>query len=105
YLTAVLITRVLPSTFPFGTFTANILGCLIIGVVYGLAGRYGWLTGEWRVFLATGFCGGYTTFSSFTFENADLLQSGHYWQCSLNTIDSFIVGLVAVFAGILIATL
>lgn len=105
YLTAILFTRIWPSTFPFGTFAANILGCLLIGVVYGISGRMDWLTPEWRLFLATGLCGGYTTFSSFAFENADLLQSAHYWTFALYSISSFAFGLLAVFAGIFISKL
>jgi len=105
YLTAVLMTRIWPSTFPLGTFVANVLGCLIIGFVYGLSTRLNGMPPEWRLFLATGFCGGYTTFSSFTFENADLLQSGHYATFAWYTLSSFAIGLAAVFAGILLAKL
>lgn len=105
YLTSVLCNSFFPLTFPLGTFVVNIMGCLVIGIVYGLSGRMDWMTPEWRLFLATGFCGGYTTFSSFTFENADLLQSGNYWTFGLYTIASCTLGLLAVFAGILIAKL
>lgn len=102
YLTAVLFTRIWASTFPLGTIVANVLGCLLIGVVYGLSARMGWLNPEWRLFLATGFCGGYTTFSSFAFENADLLQSGQYWTFLLYLISSITLGITAVFLGIII---
>lgn len=105
YLTAVLMTKIWSSSFPWGTFVANVLGCLIIGLVYGFSTRMNWMNPEWRLFLATGFCGGYTTFSSFTFENADLLQSGNYGTFALYTLSSFAVGLAAVFAGILLTKL
>lgn len=105
YRTAVLFTRLWPSTFPFGTFAANVVGCLLIGIVYGLWGRMGWLTPEWRLFLATGFCGGYTTFSSFTYENANLLQTGHYRTFFIYTAASVILGLAAVVLGTLITKL
>lgn len=72
YLTAVFFTKLLLSAFPYGTFAANIIGCLILGVIYGLSDRFDWLTPQWRFFLATGFCGGYTTFSSFACENIQL---------------------------------
>jgi CrcB protein len=64
YLLSGLITKGFPNSFPIGTFTVNVLGCLIIGVIYGISERFGWLTQEWRLFLATGICGGFTTFSA-----------------------------------------
>lgn len=100
YLTATYFTRHFSSPFPYGTFAANILGCLVIGVLYGLSVRYSWLTPEWRVLLSVGFCGGYTTFSSFALENVQMLQQGNYTTFALYTTSSFLLGLVAVFVGI-----
>lgn len=100
YLIAIWLTKHFPSAFPYGTFTANILGCLLIGVVYGLGQRYEWLTPELRLFIATGFCGGFTTFSSFTLENIVLLQNSNYLTFAIYAISSFTVGLLAVFGGI-----
>lgn len=102
YLTTLLFSRIWPSQFPFGTFVANIVGCLLIGIVYGLAERAGWLTTPWRLLLATGFCGGYTTFSSFAFENLDLLQAGNYGTFLGYTLSSLLLGVLAVFAGIVL---
>ncbi len=100
YLLASWLTKLLPFAFPYGTFAANILGCLLIGVVYGLSQRFDWLTPEWNLFLATGFCGGFTTFSSFTYENLSLIEYSNYPTFALYTIGSFTVGLLAVFGGI-----
>ncbi len=100
YLSMVYMTRFFPSPFPFGTFAVNIVGCLIIGVVYGLSLRFIWLTPEWRLLLATGFCGGFTTFSAFALENVQLLQQSNYSTFALYSISSFALGLGAVFMGI-----
>ena len=100
YLSVVYITRFFPNPFPFGTFAVNIIGCLVIGVIYGLSLRYIWLTPEWRLLLATGFCGGFTTFSAFALENVQLLQQSNYSMFALYSISSFVLGLLAVFAGL-----
>ena len=100
YLSVVYITKLFPSQFPFGTFAVNIVGCLVIGIIYGISLRYLWLTPEWRLFLATGFCGGFTTFSAFALENMQLLQQSNYSTFALYSITSFVLGLSAVFAGL-----
>lgn len=100
YLTASWLTKLFPASFPYGTFAVNILGSLIIGVVYGLSNRFDWFTPEWRFFLATGVCGGYTTFSSFAYENVNLIQEGNYLTFATYSISSFALGLLAVFLGI-----
>jgi len=68
------------TVFPIGTFAINIIGSLIIGVIFGLADRYQWMTQEWRLFLAIGFCGSFTTFSTFAFDNLQLIKDGNYHQ-------------------------
>lgn len=100
YLTADIFTKWLPFSFPFGTFAANIIGCFIIGLAYGLSGRFGWFSPEWRLFIATGFCGGYTTFSSFAYENLKLLQEGNYLIFGAYAISSFAIGMLAAFIGL-----
>ncbi len=102
YLAASFFTRVFPSPFPYGTFIVNISGCLLIGIFYGLSEHYEWLTPEWRIFLVTGFCAGYTTFSSFAYENINLLQTSEYLTFSLYSIASFVLGLLAVLGGLLL---
>ena len=102
YLSVVYISKLIPNQFPFGTFAVNIIGCLVIGIIYGISLRYLWLTPEWRLFLATGFCGGFTTFSAFALENVQLLQQSNYTTFALYSTTSFILGLAAVFAGLLL---
>lgn len=99
YLAASFLTKAFSSAFPTGTFAVNILGCLIIGIVFGLAERYDWIP-EWRFFLATGFCGGFTTFSSFAYENILLLQDKDYLTFALYSVLSFVLGLTATFVGL-----
>lgn len=100
YLTASYFTKVFPSAFPYGTFIVNVVGCLIIGIVFGLSERFTWLTPEWRFFLATGICGGFTTFSSFAYENIKLIQEGNFLVFAAYSIASFSLGLLAVFIGL-----
>lgn len=102
YLTAVILTRILSSPFPHGTFIVNVTGCFLIGIFYALSQRYDWFSKEWEVFLITGFCGGFTTFSSFAYENILLLQKGNYLTFSIYTVGSLVLGLIAVITGVLI---
>ena len=101
YLTAIAFTRV-GEPFPSGTFTINIIGCLAIGVIYGLAERNALLSTEWRLFLATGFCGGFTTFSTFAYENIALLEIREYLTALLYTGGSIVIGFAAAAIGIII---
>ena len=92
------------STFPFGTMTVNIIGCFLIGLVFGLTDR-GTLTPEWRLFLATGLIGGFTTFSAFSIETVGLLRDGQLWYATAYIVASVIIGLLATFIGISIIKL
>ncbi|WP_456439812.1 fluoride efflux transporter CrcB [Psychroserpens sp.] len=85
---------------PYGTFAANIIGSLLIGVILGLAAKNDSLTSNQTLLLATGFCGGFTTFSTFAYENHVLLKSGDFSSFAIYTITSFIVGFLAVFFGL-----
>ena len=84
---------------PWGTFTANILGSLFIGIILGLAAKNDTLSQSQTLILATGFCGGFTTFSTFAYENHVFLKSGDFTNFALYTIGSFVVGFLAVFLG------
>jgi fluoride exporter len=100
YLTGLYVSKLSSAQFPVGTFAANIVGCIVIGVIYGFSERYAWLSIEWRLFLATGFCGGYTTFSTFSYENLHLLQTNQYGLFAAYSISSFAIGLLAVWLGL-----
>lgn len=86
--------------FPYGTLTVNVVGCLLIGLVYGMAEKMG-LSNEWKLFLATGVIGGFTTFSAFSFESISLIRDGHAGSAMIYIICSVALGLLATWLGIL----
>jgi CrcB protein len=86
--------------FPFGTLTSNCAGCFIIGVVTGLSIDVPMLSGEARLFLATGICGGFTTLSSLVYELGQLFRDGQYALGSLYFVTTFFGAFGAFFAGI-----
>ena len=87
------------STFPYGTLFVNILGCFLIGIIFGLSER-GNFTMLWRLFLVTGFLGGFTTFSSFSNETVALLRDGQIWHAFIYVGLSLFICLAATFSGI-----
>jgi len=97
--------RLFDTVFPIGTMTVNILGSFIIGVVYALAERYQWMTPEWRLFLAVGFCGGFTTFSSFSFELQRMLGLHEIMLGGIYLIGSVVLGVTATILGVWIIRL
>lgn len=93
------------SVFPLGTFIVNITGCFIIGLIYGLSERSTMFSPGWKMFLTAGFCGGFTTFSTFANENLALLRDGAFFHFFLYTGLSIFLGITATFIGIIITKL
>lgn len=85
--------------FPLGTFVVNILGCLLIGFFSGLPATHSWLTPTTRLLLTTGFCGGFTTFSTFMKEGGGLLTAHMPLLSAAYLAASIALGMVAVWAG------
>lgn len=93
------------SNFPFGTMTVNILGCLLIGMVYGLTENNINISPALKLLLTVGFCGGFTTFSTFMNESLSLLRADSATMMALYVGGSVALGLLAVFAGLQIIKL
>ncbi len=102
YLSSLLITKYFNSVFPLATFTVNIVGCFLIGVIFGYMEKEQLASNTIKYFFITGFCGGYTTFSTFAIENVGLLQGQHTLTAFAYIAASVITGLLAVWLGLLI---
>jgi fluoride exporter len=100
YLLQQVVSKMMPVIFPFGTLAVNLIGCFLIGILYAMSERWNILTPEWRLFLTTGFCGGFTTFSTFTYEAYGLLREDQYLYVSLYIGISVLAGLAATFLAI-----
>ena len=90
------------SSWPWGTFIVNIVGSFIIGVLFGLVEKGGVISPRMNAFLITGFCGGFTTFSSLSHDMLSLLESRHFWGFGAYAVGSFALGLLFVWVGRLI---
>ena len=100
YATARMIDQRLNSFFPYGTLTVNILGSFILGLIMGTSFKSIPDQSNWRLFLTTGFCGGFTTFSTFAFENVSLSEQRLFSASVAYIVLSIVFGLLAVVAGI-----
>lgn len=85
--------------FPLGTFTVNVVGCLVIGFLSGLSWEGTLMSPSAKLLLTTGFCGGFTTFSTFMNENGALLRDGNYFYAALYLALSIFVGFLFLFIG------
>ena len=90
------------ASFPWGTFAVNVSGAFLLGVVMALSVERSLIPPAWRLFLGVGILGGYTTFSTLSYESIALMQRGLMMQGALNMFGSALAGLAAVFAGIVV---
>ena len=90
------------ASFPLATFTINILGCFIFGLLTGLLSKSGVISPRWNALFITGFCGGFTTFSTFSYESFNLGMNGEMVQSLIYIFSSIVVGLLAVWVGVLL---
>ena len=100
YVISVFVGRHIPIVFPLGTLLVNISGCFLIGVFYSVIARHADINPDWRLFLITGICGGYTTFSTFSYDGLVLLKQGSSLSFMMYVLGSVVIGLLATFAGI-----
>ena len=85
---------IVKSVMPWPTLFVNVLGCFLIGLFYQYAERWG-LSSETRLMLTTGLCGGFTTFSTFSYEGVNLIRAGHMSYYIIYVVLSIVLGLLA----------
>jgi CrcB protein len=98
-----LIARYASTVFPYGTLLINITGSMILGFFLIFSTERALLDPRWRLLIAVGFCGSYTTFSSYAFESFALLERGQWLLASVNILGSNVLCLAAVLAGAALA--
>ena len=94
----------LNTSFPWGTFTVNILGSLLIGLLVGFVSK-GVLSPEMKLLLVTGFCGGFTTFSTFANESFCMVKAGDILLTALYVGASVVIGILAVWCGMMLSNI
>jgi len=100
YTISLFVGKHIPIVFPLGTLLVNISGCFLIVVFYSVFARHSNFNPDWRLFLITGICGGYTTFSTFSYDGFILLKEGSTFSFILYVLGSVVIGLLATIAGV-----
>ncbi len=100
YLLSLVIQAKTMTVFPYGTLAVNVVGCLLIGIIFGIADK-GSMSTEWKLFLATGLLGGFTTFSAFSLETFNMIRLGHHLYAGVYVASSIIIGLLATIVGLI----
>ena len=102
YLLSAVIHNKFISAFPYGTLSVNIIGCFVIGLILALAEK-GNINADYRIFLVTGMCGGFTTFSAFSAETLGLFRTGETIQGFVYIAASVVLGVLATLLGFTLA--
>ncbi len=102
YLISVFFNQKINPDFPYATLSVNLLGCLLIGVFYGLFEK-SLISNDWKLFLTTGLCGGFTTFSAFSNEALQLFKQGNIPAMLIYILISIVIGIALTYAGYLMA--
>jgi len=102
YLIQYYMEKSLTSTFPWGTLIANIAGSFVIGMVFALAEKGNLMSAEWRIFLAVGICGGFTTFSAFAYNNFTMINEKAWSSLFINIGGNLFLGILAVYLGVIL---
>ncbi len=105
YITSIFVAKYWVNSFPLATFLTNILGCFLIGLIIGLLEKNNLTNSDLKWLLITGFCGGFTTFSTFAYENSQLFQNQNAGIAFIYTATSILVGLASVWLGLFMTKL
>ena len=100
--TIVLIIKPISPQLPYATLIANAIGCLLLGLILGFLSTRSSVSNTQHMLLAVGFCGGLTTFSTFTFENMRFIEQGQLFNFFIYSIGTFILGMACIYAGMLL---
>lgn len=103
YLASGWVYQLVGRNLPYGTLFVNIVGSFLLGLLVATGFRGDYFSPEVRIGLAVGFMGGFTTFSTFSYETLRLLENGSFWQAGINILLNIVLCLVFAFLGVLIA--
>lgn len=103
YGVALGVARLMPSTFPFGTLVVNLSACFILGFFLIWSSERVLLDPRWRIFIAIGFCGTYSTYSSYAFETFALFEKGQWLAVGANVVGTNVLCFIAIALGAALA--